>query len=91
MTYMIVIPECYLMCGLYLAYCKVNPSIARTAHHNMQVIGVYSVVLKTHISRILKTHFRQSPIYTQLLEIFNDVSCSFLNTYTWFPFHTLEA
>jgi len=31
------------------------------------------IVLKTHVSRILKTHFRQSPIYTQLLEIFNDV------------------
>jgi hypothetical protein len=31
------------------------------------------IVLRTHISRILKTHFRKLPIYTQLLEIFNEV------------------
>ncbi len=31
------------------------------------------IVLRTHISRILRTHFRKLPIYTQLLEIFNEV------------------
>ena len=41
MIYMIAILECYLLCGLYLSYCRVNPSIACTAHHNMKVIGVY--------------------------------------------------
>ena len=41
MIYMIAILECYLLCGLYLAYYTVNPSIACTAHQNMQVIGVY--------------------------------------------------
>lgn len=100
MIYIIAIFECYLLCGLYLSYRRVNPSIACTARHNMKVIwcvqvGLIAVndgiVLRTHISRILKTHFRQSPIYTQLLEIFNEVSCLFLNTYTWFPFYTLEA
>ncbi len=31
------------------------------------------IVLQTHISRILKTHFRKLPIYSRLLEIFNEV------------------
>ncbi|KAG0583466.1 hypothetical protein KC19_3G138300 [Ceratodon purpureus] len=31
------------------------------------------IILRTHISRILKTHFRQSPIYVELVDLFNDV------------------
>jgi farnesyl diphosphate synthase len=31
------------------------------------------IVLQSHISRILKTHFRKLPIYSRLLEIFNEV------------------
>jgi len=32
------------------------------------------IILRNHISRILKTHFRQSPIYVELVDLFNDVS-----------------
>jgi farnesyl diphosphate synthase len=31
------------------------------------------IIVRTHISRILKTHFRQSPIYVELVDLFNDV------------------
>ncbi|KAJ7568113.1 hypothetical protein O6H91_01G019000 [Diphasiastrum complanatum] len=31
------------------------------------------VILRTHISRILKSHFRNKPYYTDLLDLFNEV------------------
>ncbi|XP_024363271.1 farnesyl pyrophosphate synthase [Physcomitrium patens] len=31
------------------------------------------IILRTHISRVLKRHFRQSPIYVELVDLFNDV------------------
>jgi hypothetical protein len=60
-------------------------------------------VLQTHISQILKTHLQILPIYTQLLDIFNDVilasrcqatlmvkvDCSLHTIYT--KLHTIQA
>lgn len=31
------------------------------------------VVLRTHISRILKNHFRDKPYYVDLIDLFNEV------------------
>ena len=39
------------------------------------------IILRTHISRILKTHFKKSPIYVELNDLFNDVRYSLAPMY----------
>ncbi|PON90321.1 Polyprenyl synthetase [Trema orientale] len=36
------------------------------------------VILRTHISRILKDHFRDKPYHVDLLDLFNEVACALL-------------
>lgn len=36
------------------------------------------ILLRNHIPRILKKHFRGKPYYVDLLDLFNEVACLFI-------------
>lgn len=40
------------------------------------------VLLRNHISRILKNHFRDKPYYVDLLDLFNEVGLSLNKLYS---------
>jgi hypothetical protein len=60
---------------MYIVYPQVSNASTHSRVHVQ--VGLKAIndanVLQTHVSQILKTHLQILPIYTQLLDIFNDV------------------